>query len=72
MMTRREKIVYLSLALCLFFIFRHGLGPLLGLSGLALTIASYAFAILMATIYLYLILLRPAHKAADNGCAPEK
>jgi hypothetical protein len=60
MTTRREKIIYFSLALILFMLFRHMLGPLLGLSGLMLTAASYAFAILLATVYLYKTLLRPA------------
>jgi len=52
MVTRREKIFYFSLALVLFMVFRHLLGPLLGLSGFALTASSYAFAILLATVYL--------------------
>ena len=60
MTTRREKIIYFSLALVMFMLFRHLLGPLLGLSGLTLTAASYAFAILLATLYLYKALLRPA------------
>ena len=60
MVTRRQKIFYFSLALVLFMVFRHLLGPLLGLSGFALTAASYAFAILLATVYLYKTLLRPA------------
>ena len=60
MTTRREKIIYFSLALVLFMVFRHLLGPLLGLSGLMLTTASYAFAVLLATAYLYQTLLRPA------------
>ena len=62
MTTRREKMIYFSLALMLFFLFRHFLGPLLGLAGFTLTVASYAFATLAATIYLYRILLRPARK----------
>lgn len=66
MTTRREKIIYFSLALILFMLFRHMLGPLLGLSGLMLTIASYAFAILLATVYLYKTLLRPARRPDEK------
>ena len=66
MTTRREKIIYFSLALVLFMVFRHLLGPLLGLSGLALTAASYAFALLLATVYLYKTLLRPARGAEEK------
>jgi uncharacterized membrane protein required for colicin V production len=69
MVTRREKIVYFSLALVLFMVFRHLLGPLLGLSGFALTAASYAFAILLATVYLYKTLLRPTRSTEDKGDA---
>ena len=47
-------------------LFRHMLGPLLGLSGLMLTIASYAFAILLATVYLYKTLLRPARRPDEK------
>ena len=65
MTTRREKMIYFSLALMLFFFFRHFLGPMLGLAGLTLTVAAYAFAVLTATIYLYRILLRPARKADE-------
>ena len=65
MTTRREKIIYFSLALILFFFFRHVLGPLLGLAGVTLTVASYVFAVLAGTIYLYRILLRPARKADE-------
>ncbi len=60
MTSRREKITYFSLALFLFLLFRHMLGPLLGLSGTMLTVASYAFALLLATVYLYKTLLRPS------------
>ena len=66
MVTRQEKIFYFSLALVLFMVFRHLLGPLLGLSGLALTAASYAFAILLATVYLYKTLLHTARSAEDK------
>ena len=66
MVTRQEKIVYFSLALVLFMVFRHLLGPLLGLSGLTLTAASYAFAILLATGYLYKTLVRPIRSAEDK------
>ena len=66
MVTRREKIFYFSLALVLFMVFRHLLGPLLGLSGLALTASSYAFAILLATVYLYKTLLHPTRSAEDK------
>ncbi len=59
MTTRREKIIYFSLALVMFMVFRHLLGPLLGLSDLMLIAASYGFAILLATVYLYKTLLRP-------------
>jgi uncharacterized membrane protein required for colicin V production len=69
MVTRREKIVYFGLALVLFMVFRHLLGPLLGLSGFALTAASYAFAILLATVYLYKTLLRPTRSTEDKGDA---
>jgi len=66
MVTRQEKIFYFSLALVLFMVFRHLLGPLLGLSGFALTAASYAFAILLATGYLYKTLLHTARSAEDK------
>jgi len=69
MTTRREKIIYFSLALLLFMVFRHLLGPLLGLSGFALTAASYAFAILLATVYLYKTLLRSARGAEEKDAA---
>jgi hypothetical protein len=42
---------------------------LLGLSGFALTASSYAFAILLATVYLYKTLLRPTRSAEDKGDA---
>ncbi|MFM8466776.1 MAG: hypothetical protein ACKOAO_04360 [Oxalobacteraceae bacterium] len=69
MVTRREKIFYFSLALALFMVFRHLLGPLLGLSGLALTVSSYVFAILLATVYLYKTLLRPTRSTENKGDA---
>ena len=69
MVTRREKIFYFSLALVLFMVFRHLLGPLLGLSGFALTASSYAFAILLAPVYLYKTLLRQTSSAEDKGDA---
>ena len=62
MTTRREKIIYFSLALCLFLLFRHLLGPLIGLTGMMLTMASYVFAVLLATAYLYKALLHPSKK----------
>lgn len=66
MTTRREKIIYFSMALVLFMLFRHVLGPLLGLSGGVLTAASYGFAILLATVYLYKTLLRPARSPDEE------
>ncbi len=66
MTTRREQLIYFSVALLMFLLFRHLLGPLLGLSGLMLTLASYAVAILIATGYLYKTLLRPSRGADDK------
>ncbi len=66
MTTRREKIIYFSLALAAFLLFRHLVGPLLGLSGGILTAVSYALAILLATAYLYKTLLRPSRSADDE------
>lgn len=65
-MKRREKIIYFSLALVMYLLFRHGLGPWLGLQGWVLTLASYGFAVLLATLYLYKALLHPASVADES------
>lgn len=65
-MTRKEKIIYFSLSLLLFMVFRHMLGPALGLEGLTLTISAYAFAGVLATIYLYKIFLRSSSHSSDK------
>ena len=57
-MTRQQKIRYFLFAFFLYLIFRHVLGPKVGLDGWALTVSAYAFAVLIATGYLYWVLWR--------------
>jgi hypothetical protein len=57
-MTRPQKIRYFLFAFFLYIIFRHILGPKLGLVGWMLTIGAYAFAVSIATGYLYWMLWR--------------
>ncbi|MFZ9237831.1 MAG: hypothetical protein ACO23B_04140 [Burkholderiaceae bacterium] len=49
----RQKIIYFSLAFLLYLLFRHLLGPRLGLEGWWLTIGAYVFALIFPSIYLY-------------------
>ena len=68
-LTRRQKITYFSLALLAWMVFQHGLGPQLGLTGLERRIGAYVFAILLATVYLYLAVMRhqPKQEEAETG-----
>ena len=59
-MTRPQQIRYFLLAFFLYLFFRHWLGPKLNLEGWTLTISAYAFAVVIATVYLYWILKRAA------------
>ena len=49
-----------------YVIFRHLLGPKLGLEGWMLTISAYAFAVLIATGYLYWILWRASRRQKEK------
>lgn len=69
-LSRRQKWSYFSLALFLWLVFQHGLGPLLGLSGLECRISAYVFSIGLATAYLYFAIMRqrPAdHETETDG-----
>lgn len=57
-LSRRQKIVYFSLAFIALLLFRHLLGPQLGLGDIALVVSSYVFGIGVATAYLYAALKR--------------
>ncbi|MCF8162480.1 MAG: hypothetical protein K9J47_10665 [Sulfuritalea sp.] len=57
-MTRPQQMRYFLLAFFLYLFFRHWLGPKLSLEGWSLTISSYGFAVVIATVYLYRILKR--------------
>ena len=65
-MTRQEKIRYFLLAFFLYLIFRHVLGPKVGLDGWLLTVAAYAFAVLIATGYLYWALRRASRHQKEK------
>jgi hypothetical protein len=65
-MTRQQKIRYFLLAFFLYLIFRHVLGPKAGLDGWALTIAAYAFAVVIATGYLYWALRRASRHQEEK------
>ena len=55
----RQKIIYFLLAFVMYLLFRHLLGPRFGLEGLWLSIASYGFALILPSIYLYRIWTTP-------------
>lgn len=57
-LSRRQKIVYFSLAFSALMLFRHLLGPQLGLDDIVLLVSSYIFGISVATAYLYVTLKR--------------
>ena len=67
-LTRRQKIIYFSLALLAWMVFQHGLGPQLGLTGLERRIWAYVFAIILATLHLYVAVMRqkPRNNEADS------
>lgn len=69
-LTRRQKITYFSLALLAWMVFQHGLGPQLGLTGLERRIWAYVFAIVLATVYLYVTVMR--HKPGNNEADTEE
>lgn len=49
----RQKIIYFVSALVMYLVFRHGLGPRLGLEGLWLIVGAYVFALILPSLYLY-------------------
>lgn len=49
----RQKIIYFISALVMYLVFRHGLGPRLGLEGLWLIVGAYVFALILPSLYLY-------------------
>ena len=57
-LSRRQKIIYFSLAFSALMVFRHLLGPQLGLDDILLLVSSYIFGIGVATAYLYVTLKR--------------
>jgi Na+/melibiose symporter-like transporter len=65
-MTRPQQIRYFLLAFFLYLIFRHWLGPKMNLEGWMLTISSYGFAVVIATLYLYWILRRAARPPEEK------
>ena len=67
-LTRRQKIIYFSLALLAWMVFQHGLGPQLGLTGWERRIWAYVFAIILATLYLYVTLMwqKPHNNETDT------
>ena len=50
---KRQKIIYFVSALVMYLLFRHGLGPRLGLEGLWLIVGAYVFALILPSLYLY-------------------
>ena len=50
---KRQKLIYFVSALVMYLVFRHGLGPRLGLDGLWLIVGAYAFALILPGLYLY-------------------
>lgn len=50
---KRQKIIYFVSALVMYLLFRHGLGPRLGLEGLWLIVGAYVFALTLPSLYLY-------------------
>ena len=48
-----QKIIYFVSALVMYLVFRHGLGPRLGLEGLWLIVGAYVFALILPSLYLY-------------------
>jgi hypothetical protein len=50
---KRQKIIYFVSALVMYLVFRHGLGPRLGLEGLWLIVGAYVFALILPSLYLY-------------------
>lgn len=65
-MTRPQQIRYFLLAFFLYLFFRHWLGPKFNLEGWALTISAYAFAVVIATMYVYWILKRAARPSEEK------
>ncbi len=65
-MTRLQKIRYFLFAFFLYVVFRHLLGPKLGLEGWMLTLSAYAFAVSIATGYLYWILWRASRRQKEK------
>ena len=65
-MTRLQKIRYFLFAFFLYVVFRHLLGPKLGLRGWMLTLSAYAFAVSIATGYLYWILWRASRRQKEK------
>lgn len=49
----RQKLIYFVSALVMYLVFRHGLGPRLGLDGLWLIVGAYVFALILPSLYLY-------------------
>jgi hypothetical protein len=50
-----HKLIYFVSALVMYLVFRHGLGPRLGLEGAWLMVAAYVFALIIPSVYLYRI-----------------
>ena len=66
----RQKIIYFSLAFVLYLLFRHLLGPRLGLGGWWLTISAYVFALIFPSIYLYRLWAAPERNTHTEETNP--
>ncbi len=51
----RQKLIYFVSALVMYMLFLPGLGPRLGLDGVWLIVGAYVFALILPSLYLYLL-----------------
>ncbi len=56
--SHRDRLAYIGIASITYLLFKHVIGPYVGLEDWTLTIGSYLFAIGIATGYLYLRIFR--------------
>ena len=49
----RQKLIYFMLAIVMYMLFRHWLGPRMGLEGFWLIVGAYVFALVLPSLYLY-------------------
>ena len=66
----RQKVIYFLLAFVMYLLFRHLLGPRLGLDGWWLTISAYVFALIFPSIYLYRLWAAPAQTTNTEETHP--